>query len=225
MNDKDARDHQRHQENLRRQKEQFDQHQQKLLQEQRDQMSRPPSGGGGPSGGGASGCFSSTTLISTPNGLKQIDQFNKGDSVYAWDQFKSELKIAKVKVLNSYKNVQIVQINTSNQSIKTTEGHPFMTTSGWVKVNKLKANDFLISKSGSKERIDSIEFTDNYETTYNLYIGDYYTYIADGFVVNSFCKFFRLRSLIARNFDLVKRLIVRNIFELVLQKKPLIIGN
>ena len=88
-------------------------------------------------------CFPGYTKVLTEEGYKEIDKIEVGEKV-----FTHLGRLQKVtRVFESYSDKLVeVKVGTSKfDLIKCTLNHKFLTKSGWVEANKLKAKDSLIS--------------------------------------------------------------------------------
>ncbi|MDF1839757.1 MAG: hypothetical protein P1V35_17970 [Planctomycetota bacterium] len=130
-------------------------------------------------------CFVSGTLVHTPDGLRNIEEFQPGDCVYAWDMVNHRLVEAQVeKLVNSTHvgDLVVVRLAGIEESVRCTPSHPFRVLEGgalscralsnyqgydldsgdadiggsWVRAADLREGDLLLDPGGSIRVIDSI---------------------------------------------------------------------
>lgn len=94
-------------------------------------------------------CFTSDTLIFTPNGLKRVDELQIGEDVYSFDGDNLKTEITKLQdIIHKGTNNTIYKIQTTSGSIKLTSEHKvYVCESGSIshKLTKdLKIGDKLI---------------------------------------------------------------------------------
>ena len=76
----------------------------------------------------------------------------------------------------------MVHIHIVNETISTTPTHPFWVNGQeWKKSSELTTEDVLLSKTGEKIKIDSIEYESLEQPikVYNFEVADYHTYFVD----------------------------------------------
>jgi DNA polymerase-3 subunit alpha len=82
-------------------------------------------------------CLSGNMNVVTPNGLKNIKKFKKGDEVLSFDSKKKNVYTAKVKNIHKNGKKKLYRIKTSNGNyIEATMDHKFMTKDGKMKTLK-----------------------------------------------------------------------------------------
>ena len=120
-------------------------------------------------GGGGGGCFSSETLISTPDGSKQIKQLHPGERVNSYNFLTHHQEpgtISDIKIISSPDYYLI------NHQTKVTGTHPFyVQTAKGIKlteVQNLKKGDHLINQDNFLTTISSIEHITKLIAVYNL---------------------------------------------------------
>jgi superfamily II DNA or RNA helicase len=84
-------------------------------------------------------CFATGTKISTPNGLKNIEDIETGDFVYNATGIGKVLAISKRKVYST----SIVRL-LDGREIKCTANHPFLSGQGWVNAENLASGQVLV---------------------------------------------------------------------------------
>lgn len=146
------------------------------------------------------GCFPGDTVVSTPNGLKRIDELESGEQVYSYD-FNSESSIiSKITEKNRYNySGDIFHISTENETISATHNHPFYLLDGtdlenrptpsdigtdpvsinngrWVEASDLKIGDVLLNRFNQQIVIEDIDITVENTPVYNLEIENEHNY-------------------------------------------------
>ena len=86
-------------------------------------------------------CFIGSTLITTINGLKRIDEISIGDLVLSSQGYKPVLKVFNngVQQVNNY----LIQCGTLFVSLTCTENHKIKTDKAWIKIKDLKLKQTL----------------------------------------------------------------------------------
>lgn len=142
-------------------------------------------GAGGGGGGGPQGCFPAGTKIATPEGLKKIEDFNQGDEVLAFDKDK-KIHVSKVEQKFKHEKNKILKITLwSGKTIRATGNHWFLNEyNRFAPLENFEVGDVLIHESGDVLPIEKIE-EDGEETTYNMHVENYHTYIAEEILVHN----------------------------------------
>jgi len=129
-------------------------------------------------------CFTSDTIIMTPNGEKKIDEFSKGDQVIAFDE-NGNLVESFVTDLFVHNNESVYSYIFSNGvSIKSTPNHPFYTRNGFVEIGNLKVGDTVIDSNNNEISLISVENIGQH-IVYNIEVDEHHTYIANGIRVHN----------------------------------------
>jgi len=87
-------------------------------------------------------CFSGSTMVATPWGEKRIDRINAGDYVFTGGNSAERVKGVLRHRVNKILRLRL----SSGRHIMTTEGHPFLTPSGWVPAGELEKGTQLASQ-------------------------------------------------------------------------------
>lgn len=168
-------------------------------------------GGGGQGGWGSwsvtSSCFPAGTMVSTPTGLRPIEEIQVGDEVYAFDAgltpgnlnpiFDSGLEARKV-VLTSVHSfdelpnplVKIIHkygelVGTFNHEIQSSTRQSVGSDPGFAKLGDLQIGDIIYNYDGEQLVIEDIQDGPSYDLVYNLEVEEYHTYIASGIRVHN----------------------------------------
>ncbi|MBO5413978.1 MAG: Hint domain-containing protein [Clostridia bacterium] len=125
-------------------------------------------------------CFVKGTEISTPNGIKNIEDIKVGDKVYTMNMNTYVLEEKEVvQIFNNKVKYNVVKIYTQNDCIECTTGHRIYTKNrGWTEAYYLQENDILIDSSNKEIAINKIEklLTDEELTVYNFEVEDNHNY-------------------------------------------------
>jgi hypothetical protein len=171
-------------------------------------------GGGGQSGWGTfsnTTCFPTDTLISTPQGLRPIQDIQIGDEVYAFDAgmrqgltdstpiYNSALEVRKVidtskhsftdegikppLVKVTYKGGELIA--TCNHAVLSSTKHSIDTDPGFTRIDQLTPGDIIYNDNGQEVIVINITFIGEYDYVYNLEVEELHTYIADGIRVHN----------------------------------------
>ena len=91
-------------------------------------------------------CVTGDTLITTPNGLKRIDQISDGDAVIAYDYLSDDPQLVSVHADHVFdREVQeVIELEVDGQTIQLTGEHPVMTRRGWVEAKDLTTDDEVL---------------------------------------------------------------------------------
>jgi superfamily II DNA or RNA helicase len=88
-------------------------------------------------------CFPAGTMI----GDTPIEQIRTGDLVPSWDEITNQPVQRRVTATMRSVPSSLVHVQTENESIVCTPGHPFLTTSGWVPAIELNHGAHVLSST------------------------------------------------------------------------------
>lgn len=144
-------------------------------------------------------CFPAGTPITLENGQKKnIEDIKVGDSVLSQNE-NGVKSSSTVKELIQPVSNNMCQIDfESSPSLKVTNSHPLLTTSGWkaidvesaklekesVAVTKLNVGDRIINEKGDS-LVTSIDCWSDTIQTYNLTVDNNHTYFANGYLAHN----------------------------------------
>jgi predicted phage tail protein len=142
-------------------------------------------GAGGGGGGGAQGCFPAGTKVSTPQGVKNIEDLKEGDEIYSFNKDKN-IEIDIIEKVFEHENNKILKITLWDGSIiRATANHWFFNEyNRFTPLENFKVGDVLIHKSGDVMPIEKIE-EDASEKVYNFHVLKNHTYIANDILVHN----------------------------------------
>ncbi|MDD5342586.1 MAG: polymorphic toxin-type HINT domain-containing protein [Patescibacteria group bacterium] len=140
------------------------------------------------------GCFGAGTKVLLADGQsKPIEAITVGDRIMAGagDSF-GALKPAVVQGVSSH---FVNEYMVVNGSLVVTPEHPLYVNGKWQPAGNLKLGDSLLTKDGTSQLITSVEtIKDKAILVYNLVVGTYHTYFADGILAHNAEKGGGLRS-------------------------------
>ena len=124
-------------------------------------------------------CFVAGTKVLTETGLRNIEDIQIGDKVYALNIDTNEREVKEVtnKII-SY-TMEIYKLTIGNKIVESTPRHEFyIVDKGWIRAYDLKVGDKLVAKDEEMkiEQIEHIKYTEPIET-YNLTVDDFHTYL------------------------------------------------
>lgn len=144
-------------------------------------------------------CFVEDTMVSTPDGLKPIQDIAVGDSVYSFDEATGVVSCVAVTEImrNTSKDVCTVALDTG-ESITSTSLHPwYVQGKGWTPAYALASGDILLTDEDEFVTISAVRrrsLSDPVDV-YNMTVGDaeddqYHTYFVgeDSVLVHNACK-------------------------------------
>ena len=136
-------------------------------------------------------CFIAGTMVMTNQGLKAIEEIQKGDLVLSYN---SNLGIYDYKdVVDLYVNKtdKLCHIKTENDEIVCTPNHSILTHNGWKQAKEITTDDYIVSHDQNVRVISTkIEYLNEFIPVYNLNVLGYHTYVIgkDLVVVHNSCS-------------------------------------
>ncbi len=143
------------------------------------------------------GCLEAGTLVATPDGLVPIESIKVGDLVLAKNQQTSEIAAKPVTDLvrpdpKPLYRLDLTDAGGEAEAFHATDDHPWKVEGkGWVDTLNLKPGDRIDTGSGADMVVSALTITGRVETTYNLTIANWHTFLVgeDGAVVHNIdCK-------------------------------------
>lgn len=140
------------------------------------------------------GCFPKGTKITTPFGLRDIFELQKGDFVIAMNRKNGEKQTRKILKKLTHINKRIWRLEFSDgSSIRTTSVHSFSVNGRWKEASEIKFGDIIASYDAnggfSKKFVTASNKTSESEDVYNLIVEDDFNFVADGVIAHSFTYF------------------------------------
>jgi len=135
-----------------------------------------------------SSSFLAGTKISTPTGLKNIEDIVAGDDVLAFDTAQENIVTAKV-LATVNRESDYMELATANRQVEVTATHPFYVGGGkFIASGDLQIGDWVYVYNGIypyQEQITAIKKITNKTRVYNFEVETYHDYVANGFVVHN----------------------------------------
>lgn len=102
-------------------------------------------------------CVTGDTLISTPSGLKRMDQIQDGEEIVACDNSTSDpqLVLAHVGHVFDREVEEVIELEVDGRTIVLTEEHPVLTQRGWVEAGCLTEDDEVLCDKTYLEQFHS----------------------------------------------------------------------
>ena len=154
-------------------------------------------------GSDGGGCFEAgTKIIMADYSIKNIEDVEINDYVYAYNEELNKFEIHKVIKSYAHHNTpRVIKVTFSNNTVlNMTPGHPIMTTDGWKSrdienslyehntiATWLEIGDKVININGTEIYVINIEeknIPNNFDT-YNIEVETCHTFLANGFVVHN----------------------------------------
>lgn len=136
----------------------------------------------GAEGGG--GCFAAETqILMADDSTKEISQVKTGDWIKTFKSRGGQELIA-TQVTNTHQ-VNVDGYLIINEDFKLTPEHKLLVNNEWQTASQIKIGDKLMTASGDKKTVSSIEWVRGKFTVYNLTTAKYHTFIADNIYVHN----------------------------------------
>ena len=134
-------------------------------------------------------CYTSFDITNTM--VKNIEEIEVGDLVWAWDDAEKSLSAQKVTKTFVHENDDDLLI--LNDLVYVTPNHPIYLDGDWVPAGDLESGDILITVSLGKEghnlferRLKSItQYENHVGKVYNFKVEKLHNYFADGILVHN----------------------------------------
>ncbi|MCX4024712.1 RHS domain-containing protein [Endozoicomonas sp. SM1973] len=140
-------------------------------------------------------CFIAGTLVKTKEGLKPIEEVEKGELVAARNDETAENSWQPVSALIAHPEqilyVTLTDDEGQSETYGTTEEHPFWVQGkGWVEASELRLGDVVASHDGRVLQVGGVSLSDEHLPTYNLEVANAHTYFIGelGAWVHNECK-------------------------------------
>lgn len=136
-------------------------------------------------------CFTSGTHIATKQGQKPIEDIEIGDEVLSKNEDTGEVAYKSVTNLFKKTITETYNIVIGNETITTSNYHPFYVQGqGWTFAKDLRSDDLLVDDNGQTLKIDDIIVKKETKVVYNFEVVDFHTYFVSNLGVwthNSAC--------------------------------------
>lgn len=108
-------------------------------------------------------CFPGNTLISTPNGKKELKNLKNGDIVYSYNR-KGELEEKPITHLFKLKPHDLYEINICNgKKLICTGNHPIYTKRGYIPAKEITKDDYVLQMVSETIRHKDTSYDNSFE--------------------------------------------------------------
>ncbi|MFS4469968.1 polymorphic toxin-type HINT domain-containing protein [Chryseobacterium sp. T20] len=121
-------------------------------------------------------CFPAGTPVHTEHGIKNIEDIQIGDQVWAYDEDMDTVALQPVIDLILNESDHTISIYTEAEVIETTAIHPFYTEEGWKDASELEIGEKILTKNDTKVIIERIEYSYEPKKVYNFTVAHFHTY-------------------------------------------------
>lgn len=124
-------------------------------------------------------CFVAGTQVSTPQGLRNIEEIKVGDTVYSYNEETQQIEEQKVTKAYIFESNIISTITFENgEQIKNTPVHPYYVVGkGWTETKDLKVGDEILTQDKTKIKIENIQLENVEEiNVYNIKVENNHNY-------------------------------------------------
>jgi hypothetical protein len=121
-------------------------------------------------------CFPAGTPVHTEHGIKNIEDVQIGDQVWAYDEDTDTVALQPVIDLIVNESDHTISIYTEAEVIETTAIHPFYTEEGWKDASELEIGEKILTKNDTKVIIERIEYSYEPKKVYNFTVAHFHTY-------------------------------------------------
>ncbi|AJH15846.1 polymorphic toxin-type HINT domain-containing protein [Myroides profundi] len=122
-------------------------------------------------------CFPEGTPVHTEFGLKNIEDVEVGDLVWAYDEETETISLQPVIDIMVNESDHTVSVYTDKEVIETTAIHPFyVEDTGWVDASELEEGHKVLTKDNEPLTINKVEFNYEPKKVYNFTVGNFHTY-------------------------------------------------
>ncbi len=135
--------------------------------------------------GSGGGCFPAGTKILTPNGTRNIEDMQAGDTIWAFDE-KGHVRPAAVKEVHTHEAEQVCRYEYWGGEVRATPNHWVLNQySAFAEIGSLEPDkDALVDYRGHLRPLKSAHL-EGVEKVYNFTVEPYHTYFADGIRVHN----------------------------------------
>ncbi|MBL7728214.1 MAG: DUF4280 domain-containing protein [Dinghuibacter sp.] len=121
-------------------------------------------------------CFTGETPVHTAQGIKPIREIGIGDEVYSFDHNTQKTVLRKVSQVFVEEVTQVLEVETSAGTIRTTASHPFFVNGGFRDAGQMLGGDLLFSKQGGPVTVKTINHTAEAVKVYNFEVEESHCY-------------------------------------------------
>ena len=104
-------------------------------------------------------CFVEGTKVLTEEGLKNIEDIEKGMKVYSYNKKEGKVELNEVETtFINYVDYDMCRIYVGQEIIESTNKHPYYEKNkGWTEARYLEKGDILLTSEGKEIKIDNTE--------------------------------------------------------------------
>ncbi len=122
------------------------------------------------------GCFLAGTLVLTDSGYKRIEDIRPGMLVWAYNDTTHAYDTKKVLRIFEHVRDTVYQVHIGDEIVSTTSDHPFFVGGRWLRVKDLHPGDSVLTYSGNKLVVSSINLVVKRTTVHNFEVSGFHTY-------------------------------------------------
>jgi RHS repeat-associated protein len=142
------------------------------------------------------GCLEAGTLVSTPNGLRRIEEIRVGDLVLAMNEETGQVAPRHVTDLIRPEPKPLYALTVRDaagdfETFHATDDHPWRVQGrGWVETEDLRPGDRIDTASNDDLLVVAVDRTGRIESTFNLTVNGWHTFLIgdDRAVVHNSCR-------------------------------------
>lgn len=125
-------------------------------------------------------CFLAGTKVLTKDGMKNIEDIEKGDHVYSINIDNNQREVKEVKKIFRGYTDETYELTIGDEVVKTTTKHKFyIVDKGWIRACELEEGDKIVAKDNDSLLITKIKHKYHEEKipVYNLTVEGYHNYL------------------------------------------------
>jgi hypothetical protein len=102
-------------------------------------------------------CFVAGTPVATKEGLKNIEDIQFGDEVWAYDEKTGEIGLKEVVNVFEKETNALIELTLEGETITTTPEHPFYANGEWREAGLLETGDSILLFSGRLVKVEKVQ--------------------------------------------------------------------
>lgn len=141
-------------------------------------------------------CFIAGTKILTPEGLRNIEDLEKGDEVLSFDESSGEVVVGEIEhTTRTAQHEYGILLLSDGTELSVTANHPFYLPQqkAWLEAARIERGDLLLKVDAESRKSTMVTLaapfltrSDLVEDVFNLKIKDYKNYFAEGVLVHNY---------------------------------------
>lgn len=130
------------------------------------------------------GCFlAGTNITMSDESQKKIEELRVGDEITT---FSNEQSTTKAKsIIQGVSAHDVKGYLLINDKLKVTPEHKLYLSGRWQLAGQAKIGDYLLNAQHQSETISDIQYVEGKVKVYNIIVGRYHTYLAEGYYVHN----------------------------------------